>query len=421
MTEPVAPQETEKTIYSLSQLGRSLKRTLEQVTAGKVMWFRAEIAELSRSGAGHLYLSLVEEQAGKPVAKMKATIWQGQLRNIRQELGDLADQVLSEGSEIVFSGQVTFHEVYGLSLVIDAVDLQSMLGEAERRKQATIATLQHEGAMERNRAHALPHPTQRIALIGSPGTSGFRDFVTHLLQNEWGLGFDVHVFPAVVQGKESPTTVIEALRLAAGIEPDAIALVRGGGSALDLDAFNDLDMCRAIADSPVPVLTGIGHETDLSVADMVAHSAFKTPTAVADFLVERSLKEWSRLVDWTGQMQTLVNHRLAIERQALARHGQTLRIQPRQQLHLASTSLNHLRERLQQHLGQWVERQAQQLARIEASVQALDPSETLKRGFSVVRVGGQVVKRASDVQEGSPLIIQLHEGTLHAIAKQTES
>lgn len=421
MTEPVAPQETEKTIYSLSQLGRSLKRTLEQVTAGKVMWFRAEIAELSRSGAGHLYLSLVEEQAGRPVAKMKATIWQGQLRNIRQELGDLADQVLSEGSEIVFSGQVTFHEVYGLSLVIDAVDLQSMLGEAERRKQATIATLQQEGAMERNRAHALPHPTQRIALIGSPGTSGFRDFVTHLLQNEWGLGFDVHVFPAVVQGKESPATVIEALRLAAGIGPDAIALVRGGGSALDLDAFNDLDMCRAIADSPVPVLTGIGHETDLSVADMVAHSAFKTPTAVADFLVERSLKEWSRLVDWTGQMQTLVNHRLAIERQALARHGQTLRIQPRQQLHLASTSLNHLRERLQQHLGQWVERQAQQLARIEASVQALNPSETLKRGFSVVRVGGQVVKRASDVQEGSPLTIQLHEGTLRAIAKQTES
>ena len=229
------------------------------------------------------------------------------------------------------------------------------------------------------------------------------------------------MFPAVVQGKESPATVIEALKLAAGIEPHVIALVRGGGSALDLDAFNDLDMCRAIADSPVPVLTGIGHETDLSVADMVAHSAFKTPTAVADLLVERSLKEWSRLVDWTGQMQTLFNHRLAIERQALARHGQTLRIQPRQQLHLASTSLNHLRERLQQHLGQWVERQAQQLARIEASVQAMNPSETLKRGFSVVRVGGQVVKRASDVQEGSPLTIQLHQGTLHAIAKQTES
>ena len=141
MSDPVARQETEKTIYSLSQLGRSLKRTLEQVTAGKVMWFRAEIAELSRSGAGHLYLSLVEELAGKPVAKMKATIWQGQLRSIRQELGELADQVLSEGSEIVFSGQVTFHAVYGLNLVIDAVDLQSMLGEAERRKQATIATL----------------------------------------------------------------------------------------------------------------------------------------------------------------------------------------------------------------------------------------------------------------------------------------
>lgn len=411
----------EKTIYTLSQLGRSLKRTLEQVTAGKVMWFRAEIAELNRSGSEHLYLSLVEEREGRPVAKMKASIWRNQLQRIREELGEAADQVLAAGSEIVFSGQVTYHEVWGLNFIIDAVDLDAILGEAERRKQATIATLKAEGAMETNRALPLPSLTQRIALIGSPGTSGFRDFVTHLLRNEWRLAYELEVFPATVQGKDAPATVIDALRRAEAWRPDAIVLVRGGGSSLDLDAFNDLGMCRAIAASSLPVLTGIGHETDLSVADMVAHAAFKTPTAVADFLVDKHLKQWGWLADWAHGMRSLVTHQMGAQRTTLARHAQTLQIQPQQHLRLASTSLDHMREQIQQRWVQWMERHTQQLARMEASVQAMSPEATLQRGFSVVRAGDRVIKHASDLNPGDELTIQLHRGRVRATTLESKS
>ena len=414
----VAP---EKTIYTLSQLGRSLKRTLEQVTAGKVMWLRAEIAELNRSGSEHLYLSLVEEREGRPVAKMKASIWRNQLQRIREELGEAADQVLAAGSEIVFSGQVTYHEVWGLNFIIDAVDLDAILGEAERRKQATIATLKAEGAMETNRGLPLPSLTQRIALIGSPGTSGFRDFVTHLLRNEWRLAYELEVFPATVQGKDAPATVIDALGRAEAWGPDAIVLVRGGGSSLDLDAFNDLGMCRAIAASSLPVLTGIGHETDLSVADMVAHAAFKTPTAVADFLVDKHLKQWGWLADWAHVMRSLVTHQMGAQRTTLARHAQTLQIQPQQHLRLASTSLDHMREQIQQRWVQWMERHTQQLARMEASVQAMSPEATLQRGFSVVRAGDRVIKHASDLNPGDELTIQLHQGRVRATTLESTS
>ena len=278
---------SDKKIYTLSQLGESLKRTLEQVTHGRDLWFKAEIAKLSTSPSGHVYLELVEEHRGQRLAVMRGTLWKGQLAVVREALGEAADQILARGTEIVFRGKVNYHPVYGVSLVIEEIDVSAMIGEAERRKQATIATLKAQGAFELNRSLPLPRLIQRVALIGSPGTSGFRDFGMHLLRNEWGVGFDVEVFAATVQGKDAPPTLIDALSRAQGWQPDVVVMVRGGGSALDLDAFNDLDLCLAISNSTLPVFTGIGHETDLCVADLVAHKHFKTPTAVADDLVDR--------------------------------------------------------------------------------------------------------------------------------------
>ena len=271
-----------------------------------------------------------------------------------------------------------------------------------------------------NRALPLPSLTQRIALIGSPGTSGFRDFVTHLLRNEWRLAYDLEVFPATVQGKDAPANVIDALGRAEAWGPDAIVLVRGGGSSLDLDAFNDLGMCRAIAASSLPVLTGIGHETDLSVADMVAHAAFKTPTAVADFLVDKHLKQWGWLADWAHGMRSLVTHQMGAQRTTLARHAQTLQIQPQQHLRLASTSLDHMREQIQQRWVQWMERHA--ATRSHGSVCSSHESRSHPaKGFSVVRAGDRVIKHASDLNPGDELTIQLHQGRVRATTLESTS
>lgn len=400
----------ERKIYTLSQLGESLKRTLEQVTQGRALWFKAEIAKLSKSPSGHVYLELVEEVNGSRMAVMRGTIWKSQHVAVRESLGDATDQVLSAGTEIVFSGRVNYHPVYGVSLVIEEIDLSAMIGEAERRKQATIAELKALGAFEWNRGLPLPRLVQRVALVGSPGTSGFRDFGMHLLRNEWGVGFDVEVFPATVQGKEAPATLIAALHRAQEWKPDVVVVVRGGGSALDLDAFNDLELCLAIAQCPLPVLTGIGHETDLSVADLVAHRDFKTPTAVADFLVDRMVTERSRLAEWSLAMGQRVQQRLTWERERFAQDMQTLRLQPRQMLAAEALRLSHAREQVSSWAKQALEKHVQRMAHLASTVDALNPDKTLQRGFAVARKDGKAVRDAADLALGDQLALRFHKG-----------
>ena len=400
----------ERKIYTLSQLGESLKRTLEQVTQGRALWFKAEIAKLSKSPSGHVYLELVEEVNGSRMAVMRGTIWKSQHVAVRESLGEATDQVLSAGTEIVFSGRVNYHPVYGVSLVIEEIDLSAMIGEAERRKQATIAELKAHGAFDWNRGLPLPRLVQRVALVGSPGTSGFRDFGVHLLGNEWGVGFDVEVFPATVQGKEAPATLIAAIHRAQEWQPDAVVVVRGGGSALDLDAFNDLELCMAIAQCPFPVLTGIGHETDLSVADLVAHRDFKTPTAVADFLVDRMVTERSRLAEWSLAMGQRVQQRLTWERERFAQDMQTLRLQPRQMLAAEALRLSHAREQVSSWAKQALEKHAQRMAHLASTVDALNPDKTLQRGFAVARKDGKAVRDAADLALGDQLALRFHKG-----------
>ncbi|MEY3009836.1 MAG: exodeoxyribonuclease large subunit [Bacteroidota bacterium] len=404
----------ERIIYSLSQLSESLRRTLEQATRGRALWFRAEISQVKGSGLGHVYLDLVEEEQGTQLAAMKATIWRDQHQRILQELGDAAGDVLKKGTEIVFSARIRYHAVYGVSLSVEEVDLSAMLGEAERRKQATLKVLQTEGAFDKNSAVPLPRLVRHIALVGSPGTSGFRDFAFHLLHNEWRYRFDLDVFAASVQGKEAPATMAHAIEAAQACSPDAIVVVRGGGSALDLDAFNDLDLCRTIALAQVPVLTGIGHETDLSVADLVAHRHFKTPTAVADFLVDRTGQEASLITEWMGQIGVRARGRMALEQQRLATHHQVLRMHPARVLSEANHTLMHLRQRMVDASQRNLERHLQRMAEFRSTMQALRPENTLKRGFAILRKEGRAVTDANHLAVDDLVSLELQTGHVEA-------
>ena len=263
---------------------------LEEKTGGEAFWIRAEISKITAARSGHFYLDLVEEVNGSQRAKMRASIWKGSASKIQQELGGEFDQVLQNGREIVCQAHITFHPVFGFSLNIQSIDLGSMLGELERRKQATIATLKAEEALDRNKQWPRPLAPQRIVLIASPATAGYSDFMAHIEQNEFGYALDVGVIPVSVQGEKAAAQITAALEKAdriASLTPiDAVVLLRGGGSALDLDIFNDLNLCRQIAAASRPVLTGIGHETDLVLADIVAHRSYKTPTDLADGLID---------------------------------------------------------------------------------------------------------------------------------------
>ena len=371
-------QSAEKTIYTLSQLGESLKRTLERVTEGRALWFKAEISKLTTGPTGHVYLDLVEEKDGRRLAVMRAPCG-GSSRRRQGQTWRQRRPILQAGSEIVFSGRVNYHAVFGVSLVIEDIDLDAMVGEAERRKQATLATLKKEGALATN--GLLPCPGWCNALRWwAPRHLGLSRLRCAPPSERMGSGLRRRGVPTSVQGKHAPAEIVAALEAAAASVPDVVVLVRGGGSALDLDAFNDLELCRAISRCPIPVLTGIGHESDLSVADLVAHTQFKTPTAVADGLVDKMVQEQSLLLEWTGQMSRHTHQRLAWERERLAHLTQTMRLQPDQMLKPRPSNLatcanarcrwrskpgapnpthrptppNRRRLEARQHLGPWV-------------------------------------------------------------------
>jgi exodeoxyribonuclease VII large subunit len=232
----------------------------------------------------------------------------------------------------------------------------------------------------------------------------------HLIHNEWRLGFDVNVFAATVQGKEAPKSLMEALGRAQAWEPDVVVVVRGGGSALDLDAFNDLDLCLAFSQSLHPVLTGIGHETDLSVADLVAHQHFKTPTAVADFLVDRMVGEQSQLAEWSLAMGARVHQRLASERERFARDLQILQLQPLQLLGAEGVKLTHARAQLASMAQHALTQHMQRMKHLSQTVDALSPQKTLARGFSIARKAGEAIKNAGDLASGDELSLEFHQG-----------
>ena len=306
-----------KKIYTLLQLNRSIKNALETKAGSQGFWVKAEIANLNKAKAGHYYLELVEESDGRKQAAIRGTIWAREVTMITQELGDSADRILSIGSEIVFRCKVIFHEVFGMSLNISEIDLTIMLGELEKRKKATIETITKEGRREMNKMKPLPSVVHKVAIIGSPGTSGFRDFMLHVLKNEYRYRFEIDVIATKVQGAEAAVELKLGLDAATAMNVDVVVMVRGGGSPLDLDCFNDLELAMKMSEMEIPVLTGIGHETDICVADLVAHKFFKTPTDVGDFLVDRTMRFESLLIEIATKVGSRSKEYLSREKKML--------------------------------------------------------------------------------------------------------
>ncbi|MBR0331558.1 MAG: exodeoxyribonuclease VII large subunit, partial [Alistipes sp.] len=283
-----------KTI-TLSQLQRQVKQTLTEQFALPV-WVSAEISELKVNYAGHCYLELIEkgEEDAVPKAQARATIWRNRYPHVSSYFEAETGQPLTAGIRILAQVLVSYHELYGFSLQINDIDPAFTLGEMERQKNATIRRLQEEGVWEMNRQVELPAVVQRLAVVSSAKAAGFQDFINELKKSRYA--FHTTLFEAVMQGLSAEESIIDALgRVADRMEQfDAVVIVRGGGSQSDLSCFNAYRLSTHVAQFPLPVLTGIGHDKDQSVVDMVAASPHKTPTAVAAWLVERmaNLEGW---------------------------------------------------------------------------------------------------------------------------------
>lgn len=454
-------QTGDKKIYRLAELNRSIQRLIEKNTAHLTLWVKAEIAQ-SKQKNGHMYLELAEEVKGQIAAKMQAVIWRSDLENIRRDLGDDFNDMLKPGREVVFRVAVNFHLVYGLKLQIFEVDLSYTLGEIERRKQESLRALAAEDLVDRNKLLPLPLVIQRIALIGASDSAGWADFTDHLKKNPEGFEFSISPYPTQVQGKEAAVLIKARLEEAWEGDFDAIIILRGGGSPIDLDVFNDYHLAKAIALSPLPVLTGIGHETDMHVADLVAHEFFKTPTAVADFLIDRAhdftLEIWTlfdsirqsveRRIEASRHHFELVRDKICnsgisytqLRRGELASTANKLRHSTIDRVYSATQTLNRSASALREHsliqikdnradlqdfekvvrssALQNIRKEEERLGRLKSTINTIHPNNLLKLGLAMIRKNGTVLGPDSTIKVKEELDLHLYQRDLKVEVKK---
>lgn len=272
-----------KKTYTLTQLVESVKNVINSAYGENTYWVSCELVKVNIKG-GHYYLELADTQNEVNSAQMRAVIWRTQVLALQTNFGEEFKQLLQIGNRILFRVSVAFHEIYGLSLTVHDLDPAFTYGEIERKKKQTIEQLQKEGLFDLQKQLTLPLIVKRIVLVGSPDTSGYRDFLSEMRGNPIYRNFTIKEIATSVQGDKALAEICAALQEADAYDADAIVLIRGGGSKMDLNVFNDYQICKIIAQLHIPLITGIGHETDEVVADMVAHTRQITPTAVAKFL-----------------------------------------------------------------------------------------------------------------------------------------
>ncbi len=298
---------------SLYELQQQVKSSLDDAFSLPV-WVKAEISEITVNRSGHCYLELIETEEGTDsvIARCRATIWSYTFRMLKPYFETTTGQNFTQGLKVLLQAKVEYHEVFGFSLNIRDIDPVYTLGDIARQRREIIRKLQEDGVFEMNKELELPIVTQRIAIISSPTAAGLQDFMDQLHNNMHQFVFYTKLFPAVMQGSEAPKSIMNALDLIYNYEHmfDAVVIIRGGGAQIDLACFDNYELAFHVSQFPLPVITGIGHDKDDTVIDMVAHTRMKTPTAVAEFLISGALQFDQQLTELENHFIELVNDQL---------------------------------------------------------------------------------------------------------------
>lgn len=294
----------ERNVIDLYTLQSELRSGVESLFPER-LWVRAEISSVSVKAGGHCYLDLVQMRDGVALAKARAVIWKSRYIMLSSYFREAAGCGLQAGMTILARVQVTYSELYGMTLTIDDLDAGVTLGEQERIRQETITRLTAEGMMDLQQQLELVRLPYRLAVISAREAAGYGDFCHHLLDNEYGFKFCVDLFEAVMQGAQAPQSISEALEevQCSPVPYDAVLILRGGGSKFDLSCFDDYGLCFNIASCGIPVFTAIGHDRDYHVADMAAFAHLKTPTALADELLDIYMAEDERIASFCSRLR----------------------------------------------------------------------------------------------------------------------
>lgn len=385
---------------SLYELNHLVRQALELKLA-EALWVQAEVSELRVNR--HCYLELVQKDThgGGIVAKARAQVWANRWTFLKPMFEHTTGQPLSAGMQVLMQVEVTFHELYGYSLNVTDIDPTYTLGDIARRRQEILQKLHDEGIDQMNKELPLPRLLQRVAVISSASAAGYGDFCNQLLVNKRKLAFKTELFQAIMQGNEVERSIINALnRIAAQQEEwDVVVIIRGGGATSDLQGFDSLELAENVAQFPLPIITGIGHERDDTVIDLIAHTRVKTPTAAAEFLIHHQ----------EAELDTLENLMAALSNGSL------------QYITQAKSNVDILQRRLLLYAPALLRNERNRISLIESKLQSAHPDRILRLGFSITRLNGKAVKSLGEVKEGDEIDTTLASGTLKSIVTWTKN
>lgn len=429
-------------------------------------WVVAEISEIKQNYSGHCYLELIEKQEDdlSIKARIKAVIWASRYNFIKSFFENSTGESLREGFKVLVKARIEYHELYGLSLVINDIDPSYTIGEMAVKRQMIIKQLEQEGVFGMNRELELPVVPQRIAIVSSRNAAGYTDFINHLTCNSFRYVFYTALFDAVMQGTETEQSIISALdRIALKSEMfDLVVIIRGGGSQTDLSWFDNYNIAFHVTQFPLPVITGIGHDKDLSVTDMVACKSLKTPTAVADFIIESVAEMENHLFEISSDIREIAQEIIETFRERVERASNTIipltkimlsdsdKILTDLTLGLSKSGIDKifkagiitanrlsrinssalsliarkanitesLKKDLASRTSDLTRRINQMLLNLENRMDILSPDNVLKRGYTITSVNGRIIKSATEPMENDVLDTMFSDGNVQSIVKK---
>lgn len=401
---------------TLVELNRMVSEMVNSTFCDTV-WVTAELTDVRVAQNGHCYMQLIQKdpKRGSMLAFANAHIWANRWWLLRDTFQQQTGQAFQSGLKVMLCVQVTMHEVYGYALNVVDVDPSYTLGEMARRRREILQQLEADGIIDMNRELSMPQLPQRVAIVSAAGAAGYGDFCHQLEGNEWGVRFYTRLFPAVMQGKRTESSVIEALERIFEHQEwfDVVVIIRGGGATGDLASFDSYDLASCVANFPLPVITGIGHDRDQTVLDRVAHTSVKTPTAAAALLIDMMAEQVQRLQAMEQTLLEGTRGRIEREELRLTRLTQQVRgshVALGQQINRLTLTGERIKMLAQQHIST----DRQKLDYMAHAIDLVQPTNILKRGFSIVRAGGKAVRDASAVDKGTQLDIETANGILKA-------
>ena len=406
--------------YTLRQLNLMVRDAIEMQLPDEY-WVEAELSECRERG-GHCYMELIEkeETTNTPVARASAKCWRQTWQMLRPHFERTTGQPLHAGLKVLLRVYAQYHEAYGFSWIVTDIDPTYTIGDMARKRQEIIRQLKEEGVFDLQRELRIPMFAQRIAVISAAGAAGYGDFCRQLADNDYGFHFEVKLFPAIMQGEQVEQSIINALNqiYSQGQQSfDVVVIIRGGGATADLSGFDTLALAENVAQFPLPIITGIGHDRDESILDMVSNTRVKTPTAAAALLIDNLRQVLERLDNAHQRLSMAVSQRLANQKSRLATLQTLIPALAQRMLGNARHRIDLLESRLPMAVERLLTNQKHKLSQMELLLQSYDPQRLLSRGYSITLHNGRAVRDPKALKPGDEIETRLEKGTIRSTIK----